>query len=400
MTIAIAGKNNIAVNALEFLIKKYPEHKIVVTCNPNENGENDWQKSLRYFAKLHGIEEVSLTSLYEIEDLLFLSLEYANIVKPELFKSKRLYNIHFSLLPKYKGMFTSVMPILNNEAYSGVTLHKMERGIDTGDIIAQKKFELGVDDSSLELYHKYLKNAFQLFVENIDTLIENDEITWARQQDATESTYYSKSQLDFKNIVIDLKQTAMNIHNQIRAFNFRPYQLAKVFDVPVVNSVITNVKSTVPAGRLLYETDEYFMLSTIDYNLVIIKDRLGMLLEACKENDIECVQKCTYLPYFVNEKNEYGWTPLTVAVYNGNMEIAKHLLAAGADPYVINNNGTTLLMYAKNCYLNTGNSEMFEIIYSLGVDAKQKDFYAKSLYEYCVEQNFTEIGKYKVADFK
>lgn len=399
MTIAIAGKNNIAVNALEFLIKKYPEHKIVVTCNPNENGENDWQKSLRYFANLHGIEEVSLASLYEVEDLLFLSLEYANIVKPELFKSKRLYNIHFSLLPKYKGMFTSVMPILNNEAYSGVTLHKMERGIDTGDIIAQKKFKLGPDDSSLELYHKYLKNAFQLFVENIDVLIENDEITWALEQDPQQSTYYSKAQLDFKNIIIDLKQTAMNIHNQIRAFNFRPYQLAKVFDVPVVNSVITNVKSVVPAGRLLYETDEYFMISTIDYNMVIIKDRLAVLMEACKKNDIECVLKCSYLSYFVNEQEEHGWTPLTAAVYNGNIEIVKHLLAAGADPYVVNNNGTTLLMYAKNCFLNTGNSEMFEFIYSQGINVRQKDFYGKSLYEYCVEQNITEIGKYKVADF-
>ena len=155
----------------------------------------------------------------------------------------------------------------------------------------------------------------------------------------------------------------MNIHNQIRAFNFRPYQLAKVFDVPVVNSVITNVKSTVPAGRLLYETEEYFMISTIDYNLVIIKDKLAEIMEACKVDDLETIQKMSYLSYFVNEKDEHGWTPLTVAVYNGYMEIAKLLLAAGANPYVVNNNGTTLLMYAKNCYLNSGSSEMFEFIY-------------------------------------
>ena len=43
---------------------------------------------------------------------------------------------------------------------------------------------------------------------------------------------------------------------------------------------------------------------------------------------------------------------------------------------------------------------MFEFIYSLGVAVKQKDFYGKSLYDYCVEQNITEIGKYKVADFQ
>ena len=400
MTIAIAGKNDIAANALEFLVKNYPEHKIVVTCNPNENGKNDWQKSLRYFANMYGVEEVTLSSLYEVEDLLFLSLEYANIVKPELFKTKRLYNIHFSLLPKYKGMFTSVMPILNNEAYSGVTLHKMERGIDTGDIIAQKKFELGPNDASLELYHKYLKNAYQLFVENVDALIEHEDIEWAMPQDAMESTYYSKAALDFSNIVIDLKQTAMSIHNQIRAFNFRPYQLAKVFDVPVVNSVITDVKSTVPAGRILEETEQYFVISTIDYNLVIIKDLFAEVMDACKNSDLEAIEKITYLSHFVNEKEEHGWTPLTVAVYNGSLDIAKLLLAAGANPEVVNSNGTTLLMYAKNCYLNSGNPEMFEFIYSLGLDARQKDFYGKKLYEYCVEQQITEIGTIKVADLQ
>ena len=58
------------------------------------------------------------------------------IIKTKNFKSNKLFNLHFSLLPSYKGMHTSAFPILNGEKYSGVTIHKIDNGIDTGDIIA------------------------------------------------------------------------------------------------------------------------------------------------------------------------------------------------------------------------------------------------------------------------
>lgn len=73
------------------------------------------------------------------DDLIFISLEFDKIVNPDLFKDARLYNIHFSLLPSYKGMYTSAIPILNGEEMVGVTFHEIDKGIDTGNIIAQKK---------------------------------------------------------------------------------------------------------------------------------------------------------------------------------------------------------------------------------------------------------------------
>ena len=52
------------------------------------------------------------------------------------------YLIFISLLPKYRGVFTSTNVILNNEKTTGVTFHKIDKGIDTGDIIGQKSFKL------------------------------------------------------------------------------------------------------------------------------------------------------------------------------------------------------------------------------------------------------------------
>ena len=124
-TICIAGKNDIAVNILLYCIKFYYKCRIVCVVNMNEPGINTWQKSLKWFAEKNGVEILSLNDVYEIEDLLFLSLEFDRIIRPEKFKSTLLYNIHFSMLPKYKWMHTSVLPILYCEENTGVTLHRI-----------------------------------------------------------------------------------------------------------------------------------------------------------------------------------------------------------------------------------------------------------------------------------
>lgn len=75
-TICIAGKNNIAVDVLDYCLKKY-------------------------------------------KDFDDKEVEFDRIIKIDKFKSDKLFNIHFSLLPEYKGMYPSVLPILHNNKCSG-----------------------------------------------------------------------------------------------------------------------------------------------------------------------------------------------------------------------------------------------------------------------------------------
>ena len=168
--VCVAGKNNIAVAVLKRIIAQYGKEKICVICNKTETGENGFQRSFRQYARLVGVMECQLEEIYEINNLVFLSLEFDQIIKPELFKDARLYNIHFSLLPKYKGMYTSTHPILNDEKYAGVTLHFIDAGIDTGDIIDQEQFEIGNSDCR-ELYMKYIEYGTAVVLRNIDNLI-------------------------------------------------------------------------------------------------------------------------------------------------------------------------------------------------------------------------------------
>lgn len=82
-TICIAGKNNIAVDLLLHCMKFYPNCRLVCIANKNDCGINNWQKSLKFFAKKNDVEILQLQDVYTLSDLLFLSCEFDSIIKPE-----------------------------------------------------------------------------------------------------------------------------------------------------------------------------------------------------------------------------------------------------------------------------------------------------------------------------
>lgn len=271
MKLCIAGKNDIAVNALCYLVNTLNCNKnnLFVILNRNDSGIDTWQKSLKKCAKELGIKILSLEDIYYIEDLYFISLEFDRIIKTEKFKTKKLYNIHFSKLPAYKGMYTAIMPVLNGEKEAGVTLHEINNGIDTGGIIAQKTFEIEINDTSRDLYFKFLKNSYELFVENIESIINgNYKIT---PQSPVNSSYYSKKAIDFNNIQIDFNKTSFEIHNQIRAFIFKEYQLPEIRGVKIKKSILTN---EFIGFNSFIEKENEFIISGIDgYKIIALKSK-------------------------------------------------------------------------------------------------------------------------------
>lgn len=386
--VCIAGKNNIAVKVLEYIFQKENrDYELGIVCNRTETGVDGWQRSFRKFANGLGIKEYKLEDLYDIENLVFVSLEFDQIVKPEKFKNARLYNIHFSLLPAYKGMYTSAIPLLNGERKTGVTFHCIDAGIDTGNIIAQKEFVIEKNYTARDVYFSYIKYGTELVIKYIDDVINNNVET--RKQPAEGSTYYSKRTIDYSNIKINLQQTAENIYNQLRAFNFREYQIPTVYEKPIIASEILQETTRMKPGTILQTSDAGMTIATIDYDMILYYDRFEELMQACEQGDLELVKEICKVPRHINDKNDKGWTPLIVATYNGHMDIVKYLLSVGADIYDTNYNGTNLLMYAKEPFLRTGNSEMFKLIWNLGISPEIQDFYGKSLIDYLAQDGYT-----------
>ena len=256
-TICIAGKNEVCVNAINYLLDELSMSldSLLIIPNTTDNGIDNWQPSVRNHAIKRGLQIVSLSDIQSIENLVFISLEYDKLLKPHLFKSKQLFNIHYSLLPKYKGMYTSCIPLLNGELQSGVTLHMIDDGIDTGDIISQRNFVIDINDTSRDLYFKYMQNGLELFCETIRYLHEGNFKT--RPQEGIGSSYYSKNSVDFNNIFINFHKTSFEIHNQLRAFIFKEYQLPYINGSQIERSVL----STEQISRNTHiEKEDYFII--------------------------------------------------------------------------------------------------------------------------------------------
>jgi len=263
--ICIAGKNEIALSSAQYFRENFPEKKLICAVNKNDDSQDGWQPSFRKYCQKNNLEIWNLTELAMLDNLIFISLEYDQIIPVEKFKSNELFNIHFSKLPKYKGMHTSCLPLLHGEETSGVTLHKIDFGIDTGDIIDQTVFTLLDLSDARSLYFRYLKFGTKLFRKNISSLLSGRyNLT---QQEKIGSSYFSKKSVDFSKTVIDLNKTACEIYNQIRAFCFKEFQLPLCFGQAIVNSVILDTKSEISPGTILSRDKSSIVISTIDYDL-------------------------------------------------------------------------------------------------------------------------------------
>ncbi len=377
--ICIAGKNNISVDVLKYVVEHYGKENVCVVCDRTDNGENTFQRSLRKYSKLIGVPEHSLKDLYDVDDLVFLSLEFDRIINPKLFKNARLYNIHFSLLPLYKGMYTSVYPLLNGERDSGVTLHFIDEGIDTGAIIDQERFCIE-DCDCKSLYLRYINYGTRVVIRNIDDIVYDRAI--GSQQKKHGSCYYPKESISFKNIKIDLNQTADGIQRQLRAYSFRDYQLPKVYGREILDTRILDSKSSLKSGEVIFETDSFLIVSTIDYDIVLYFDLFEELLKACEEGDLKKVRDICSVNKHINEQDKNGWSPIIKATYYNHKEIVEYLIANGADIHIKNRNGTNLLMYAKDAYKKSRDNYLFKKYRLMGLSENEVDYAGKSLIDY------------------
>ncbi|ARC91065.1 formyl transferase [Vibrio coralliilyticus] len=378
MNITIAGKNNIAIDVLENIVSRYPKANVFAVFNKNDSCVDGFQRSFKKYCKDKKIESVSLEEAYSLPNNIFISLEFDRIVNPELFENTKIYNVHFSKLPSYKGMYTSAWPILNNEVESGVTFHYIDRGIDTGDIIYQRNFLLDIDETAKSLYEKYIQHGTSLVIDNLYDILETDP-EGIRQENSS-SSYYSKSSIDYRNIEIDLRKTAIEVKKQIDAFTFRDYQLPKIDGIEIFGCEILQNKSEKAAGSI-FDSKSSLIISTIDYDIIAYKDSFDALLNYCKVGSIDGVLN-TVNRFNTNEKDVNGWSPIIVAAYHGHINIVEYLVSVGADINDRNYKGTTVFMYAKNFAESSGCYDILDRLISLGADPKLKDLKGLDVFDY------------------
>ncbi len=135
----------------------------------------------------------------------------------------KIINIHFSLLPKYRGASPVQHAILNSDTKTGITYYVMDKGMDTGPIIHQIEYNLKMNETSGELYRALFEIAAKNLPKVIDEYI-SAAITPTAQNNASATYSYSKthpkSTFIFKDDArIDWTQNGAQIERTVRAFD-------------------------------------------------------------------------------------------------------------------------------------------------------------------------------------
>ena len=375
--ICIAGKNDIAVDVLAFLRNDY---NVVVLCNKTENGKNGYQKSLRYFATKWKIPEVKIDDLYDVDNLIFISLEYDCLVDIGKFrKSARFYNVHFSDLPKYKGQYTSAWCILNGEKETAVTLHMIDKGIDTGEIIAKERFDIN-DMDCREVYLELVKRGKRLILKNFKNIYEDNVVSYP--QPVEQSTFYSIKSINYSGLKLEINQTAEMIARQIRAYSFREYQLPTFMSKEIIDYKITNQRSIAKAGTVVFENDQSVILSTVDYNIILYFDKFRELINACSNGNMDSVNKICSIGRHINVVDEKGWSPLFYAIENNQKDVVSYLISMGADITLIDFEGWNVLKNAADVWIQRKDDYLYNLFIMFGISTKQENYNGMTIERY------------------
>jgi methionyl-tRNA formyltransferase len=138
--------------------------------------------------------------------------------------------------------------------------------------------------------------------------------------------------------------------------------------------MITNIRSNEKPGTVVMENESFVMMSTVDYYIVLYKDRFDELLSACETGNMELVSAICSVKEHINAQNNRGWSPLMVATYNNRKNVVKYLVSVGADIWQVNYNGTNLLMYAKETYKIYKDDYLFKLYKRLGLSEDMEDY--------------------------
>jgi len=150
-------------------------------------------------------------------------------VPKELLAHLPIVNVHTGYLPYNRGACPNVWPIIDGSP-AGVTLHWMDEGIDTGDIIAQERVDVHPWDTGETLHYRLLETAAELFRRTWPSIKE--DTAPRTPQDPETGTHYRLSSLDVIDAIdLDREYKARDLVNLLRARTFPPYQGA-YFNVP------------------------------------------------------------------------------------------------------------------------------------------------------------------------
>ena len=234
--------------------------------------------------------DTNLISKYKPDYILNISSFW--IIKTEILSIPKIatINFHNGPLPKYGGVNIPYWAILNGERVHGVTWHIIDEGIDTGDILWQKKFEFDENFTAGFLMSRCIKEGIELFENNFMSLLDQSFVAIKQKG---KRTYYSLKDKPPKSGIINFNESFNTINNLVRGLNYIPFlnsfcysTIKKNKDEIIVNKIskIRSSDSIVP-GTIMRADLECIYISCKD-SIIKIESAMNKGLQSLENEKI------------------------------------------------------------------------------------------------------------------
>ncbi len=178
------------------------------------------------------------------------------------------FNLHASLLPKYRGAAPINWAVMNGETKTGVTTFFLKHEIDTGDIIDRVEIDILPEDNVGDVHDRLMELGARLTVKTINSILDGSLTTTPQSSLLEDGETPTPAPKIFKETCkIDWNRNAIDIHNQVRGLS--PYPAAWTVigsettapvDLKVYKTTLTQRQSEFVPGTVLIEKDRMFVV--------------------------------------------------------------------------------------------------------------------------------------------
>ncbi|MDE6118196.1 MAG: methionyl-tRNA formyltransferase [Duncaniella sp.] len=272
LKIVFLGTPDFAVESLRQIVDNGFNVVGVVTMpdKPAGRGHKMYQSPVKLFALEHGLhlmQPVRLKDQEFVDELRSLDADLFIVIAfrmlPEVvWTMPRLgtFNLHASLLPRYRGAAPINWAVINGDTETGVTTFFLKHEIDTGDIIAQEKVEILPSDNVGDVHDRLMALGAKLTLRTINDII-NGTLSTVSQDRLIGDTEPTPAPKIFKETCrIDWSKDAVSIHNLVRGLSPYPAAWSTLMDgtnelgaVKIFETALTGKQSTSPAGTVAIE---------------------------------------------------------------------------------------------------------------------------------------------------
>lgn len=237
LKIVFFGTPDFAVESLRRLVEGGYNVVGVVTMpdKPAGRGHKLLHSSVKQYAEAQGLKLMQPVKLKdpefiaELESLcadLFIVIAFRML--PEVVWTMPplgTFNLHASLLPRYRGAAPINRAVMNGDTVTGVTTFMLKHEIDTGDILRQEKVEIRPEDNVGDVHDKLMVLGADLTIDTVDHIIAGDLRPVPQDNLVGDMEPTPAPKIFAEDCVIDWSRPAVEIHNQVRGLS--PYPAAR-----------------------------------------------------------------------------------------------------------------------------------------------------------------------------